>query len=486
MADDKKTDHAEPGDDGAMVKFLSLFAVVHASEVFSVLMLTLDGVLLLASYYFLKVIREPLILDAPGGAQIKSYATAFLAILLIGVFYGYRALAQRVDRLKLITYTKLFCIASLVLFSLAGHAGMKIGIPFFLWVGCYSLTILAQLWSFANDIFTPEQGKRVFAVIGVGSSIGALIGSQLAGMAVKPLGYNNMMLVPAGVLVVCLVIVRLVNAHETTDAVRKKEAETPPGGKSGIATIFSDRYLLLIAAIILMVNLVNTNGEYILDRVVTEAAHARHLDEKAAKDFIGQFKAQYFFWANLVGVVLQMFVASRVFKWLGVRGTLFLYPLLTLASYSGMTMFPVLSVVLIGKVSENSLDYSIYNQAKQSLWLPTSREQKYVAKQAIDTFFVRGGDLVAGLLVAGMQLTISHVFRGEIDAPKWTRIFTAVNVAFAACFLGIVFLMRREHKKRMAKAEAEDPKIKEEAEKARNGGDDRPAKDDKPSAEAEA
>ncbi|MDB5218562.1 MAG: putative inner rane protein, partial [Myxococcaceae bacterium] len=177
-----------PGDEGILVKLLSLFAVVHASEVYSVLLLTLDGVLLLASYYFLKVIREPLILAAPGGAETKSYATAFLAVLLIGVFYGYRALAQRVDRLRLITYTKFFCAACLVVFCILGHMGAKIGIPFYLWVGCYSLTILAQFWAFANDIYTPEQGKRVFAVIGVGSSLGALIGSQLAGMAVKPLG----------------------------------------------------------------------------------------------------------------------------------------------------------------------------------------------------------------------------------------------------------------------------------------------------------
>src|SRR6478672_7845901 len=101
---------------GLVVKLLSAFAVVHPSEVFSTLLLTLDGVLLLASYYFLKVIREPLIKAAPGGAEVKSYATAFLAILLIGVFYGYRALAQRFARLQLITYTKIFCAACLVVF----------------------------------------------------------------------------------------------------------------------------------------------------------------------------------------------------------------------------------------------------------------------------------------------------------------------------------------------------------------------------------
>jgi AAA family ATP:ADP antiporter len=422
---------------------LSLFAVVRPSEVFSTLLLTLDGILLLASYYFLKVIREPLILAAPGGAETKSYATAFLAVLLIGVFYGYRAIAQRLDRLRLITYTKLFCAVCLVLFCVLGHAGVKIGIPFFLWVGCYSLTILAQLWAFANDIFTPEQGKRVFAIIGVGSSLGALIGSLLARAAVKPLGLYNMMLVPAGVLMVCLLLVRLVNARETKDAARKKEAETPPGGKGGLAMIFSARYLLLIAAIIFMVNLINSNGEYILDRTLAAVRAERHYDDAAARVWLGEFKGTYFFWANLAGLVLQLFVASRVFKYLDVRGALYIYPIVAITAYTGMTILPVLTVVELGKIAENSNDYSIYNQAKQALWLPTTREQKYVAKQAIDTFVVRAGDLASGAVVAlGAALTAG------------TTAFTTLNVLLGLLFLGVVVLMGREHKKRLAVAAA--------------------------------
>jgi AAA family ATP:ADP antiporter len=445
MANDKKEETGGgQGDGGLIVKVLSVFAVVRPDEVFSVLLLTLDGILLLASYYFLKVIREPLILAAPGGAETKSYATAFLAVLLVGVFYGYRALAQRVDRMRLITYTKLFCAGCLVIFCVLGHMGVKIGIPFFLWVGCYSLTILAQFWAFANDIYTPEQGKRVFAIIGVGSSLGALIGSLLAKMAVKPLGLYNMMLVPAGVLMACLLIIRLVNAHETTDAARKKEAETPPGGKGGLATIFSHRYLLLIAAIIFMVNLINSNGEYILDRTLQAVKEERHFDDAAAKVWLGEFKGEYFFWANLVGVLLQLFVASRVFKYLDVRGALYMYPLLVIGSYTGMTIFPVLAMVEVGKIAENSLDYSIYNQAKQALWLPTSREQKYVAKQAIDTFVVRAGDLLSGAFVG----------LGAVLALSTTK-FTMLNVVLGILFLGIVVIMGREHKKRAAEVEAQ-------------------------------
>lgn len=436
MRERSKTDGADE-QGGLLVKLLSLFAVVRPSEVASVLLLTLDGILLLASYYFLKVIREPLILAAPGGAETKAYATAFLAVLLIGVFYGYRAIAQRVDRLRLITYTKLFCAGCLVLFCVLGHAGVKIGIPFFLWVGCYSLTILAQFWAFANDIYTPEQGKRVFAVVGLGSSVGALVGSLLAKQAIKPLGLYNMMLVPAAVLMACLVIVRVVNARETVDEARRREAEKPPGGTGGISMIVSQRYLILIAAIILMVNLINSNGEYILDRTLEAEKLARGFDEAQAKIWLGEFKGQYFFFANLLGVLLQLFVASRVFKYLDVRGALYIYPLIAIVGYTGISLMPLLAVVQVTKIIENADDYSIYNSAKQSLWLPTSREQKYVAKQAIDTFVVRAGDLLSGGVVAlGTALALG------------TKQFAVMNVVVGGLFLVVATLMGRAHKTR--------------------------------------
>ncbi|HVY46439.1 MAG TPA: hypothetical protein VHB21_11195 [Minicystis sp.] len=431
------------GGGGVIVKLLSVFALVHPTELFSVLMLTLDGILLLASYYFLKVIREPLILAAPHGAEVKSYATAFLAILLVGVFYGYRFVAQRTPRLKLITYTKLFCAACLVAFCVLGHAGVRIGIPFFLWVGCYSLTILAQLWAFANDIYTPEQGKRLFVIIGVGASAGALAGSWLAGLAIKPLGLYNMMLVPAATLMVCLAIVRAVNARVVVDAAQKKRDETPPGGKGGLSMLLSHRYLLLIAAIILLVNLVNTNGEYILDRTLEAVVDQRGYDQTQARLWLGEFKAGYFLWANLVGVVLQLFVASRVLKYLDVRGGLFIYPVLALCTYGAMTAAATLGVVEFGKVAENALDYSIYNTVKQALWLPTTREQKYVAKQAVDTFVVRSGDLASGFFVA----------LGALVGATTTH-FTVLNVILAVVWLGVALAAGRENKRRTAEMEA--------------------------------
>ena len=434
---------ANAGDESRLVKMLSLFAVVHAERGLSVLLLTLDGVLLLASYYFLKVIREPLILAAPGGAETKSYATAFLAVLLIGVFYGYRALAQRVNRLRLITYTKFFCAACLVVFCILGHMGAKIGIPFYLWVGCYSLTILAQFWAFANDIYTPEQGKRVFAVIGVGSSLGALIGSQLARLAVEAARSLQHDARPGGRAHACVsLIVRLVNARETVDAARKKEAETPPGGKGGMSMIFSHRYLLLIAAIILMVNLINTNGEYILDRTLEAVKEARDYDEKEAKIWLGEFKATYFFWANLAGVLLQLFVASRVFKYLDVRGALYIYPLLAIGELHGHDDHAdPRDRARSGRSPRTASTTRSTTRPSSRSGCPlrasrsTSRSRPSTPSSCAPATSCR-----AAWCSLGTALALG------------TKVFTMLNVALGGVFLFVVILMGREHKKRAAEA----------------------------------
>lgn len=146
-----------------LTRALALVAEVEPRETFSVLLLTLDSFLLLASYHFLKVIREPLILAVPGGGCRKSYATAALAVLLIGVFYAYRAVAKRVGRMRLITLTKLFCVGCLLVFSLLGRLGVPLGIPF---ISGSAVTASRSSPSSGPSptMSTPlAQGKRLFA-----------------------------------------------------------------------------------------------------------------------------------------------------------------------------------------------------------------------------------------------------------------------------------------------------------------------------------
>ena len=139
---------------------------------------------------------------------------------------------------------------------------------------------------------------------------------------------------------------------------------------------------------------------------------------------------------NVVTFLAGAFLASRVLKWLGVRGALFVLPTIALFSYSVIAFFPVFSIVRLAKILENSTDYSVQNIARHALFLPTSREAKYKAKQAIDTFFWRTGDLLqAGVVFLGSSLGFN------------TSGYALVNIGLVLAWLGIVTLIAREHGK---------------------------------------
>lgn len=270
---------------GVLHRLLSIFAEVKPREVFSVLVLTLNVFLLLTGYYLLKVVREPLILAGGGleiggrrldldGPEVKAYAAAGQALLLVGVVRAYGALARRFGRMQLTTALTLFFAANLVLFFVLARLGVPLGVPFYLWVGCFNLTVIAQFWSFANDVYTPEQGKRLFAIVGIGSSLGAMLGAQIAKRVYVPIGPYNMMLLAAGVLLACLGLTYLVHRDDLAGSKGAADkADAPPGGAAGgFKIIARDRYLLLIAGLTLVLNWVNSTGEYILDRTLIESA----------------------------------------------------------------------------------------------------------------------------------------------------------------------------------------------------------------------
>src|SRR5258706_11940328 len=150
---------------------------------------------------------------------------------------------------------------------------------------------------------------------------------------------------------------------------------------------------------------------------------------------IGTFYGGFFCWVNLFGMLLQLFFVSRIFKYIGVRGALFILPVIAFGSYGLVMALPLLGLVRIAKVMENGTDYSIQNTARQALFLPTSREAKYKAKAAIDSFFWRAGDVLSATLVfIGVQFGfgVSH--------------YAAINMVFALVWIAIVVVITREHK----------------------------------------
>ena len=435
---------------GTLDRALSPFADVHAGEGATALLLMLNVFLLLTSYYIIKTVREALILTG-GGAEVKSYAAAGQALLLLVLVPAYSAFASRVDRVRLITWVTLFFAFNLVIFYALARAHMPyLGVAFFLWVGIFNLMIIAQFWSFANDVYTPEQGKRLFAIVAFGSSLGAILGAWIARQLIKPMGVYELMIVAAGILALCVILTWTVNGRErpTRDraagANEQPNVDAPLGGPGAFQLVLGQRYLLLIAMLMLLLNFVNTNGEYILGKTVTNAAQRMVAEGRAGavnpkewtEQFIGLFYADFFGWVNAVGAVVQLFLVSRILKWFGVRVALFVLPLIAAGAYGLLAAVPILGLVRIAKIAENAIDYSLQNTSRQALFLPTSRAAKYKAKAAIDSFFVRGGDLLStGLVFLGTRLAMS------------TRDFAAVNVGLVLVWLTIVALIAGEHRK---------------------------------------
>src|SRR5678815_1774355 len=157
-------------------RLLGVLAPIRRDEIATVVILTVNVFVLLTCYYVLKVLREPMILLG-GGAELKAYASAGQALLLLGVVPAFSWLSSRVDRVRLLTTMQLIFIGCLLAFYGLAHVRAPIGLAFYLWLGIFNILVVSNFWSFANDLHDEEQGKRLFAIIGVGASIGAIIGA---------------------------------------------------------------------------------------------------------------------------------------------------------------------------------------------------------------------------------------------------------------------------------------------------------------------
>ncbi len=434
---------AAPQEKGWLDRLLGLAAEVRPGEAGTVLLLAANGFLLLSAYYLLKPVREALILSG-GGAEIKSYSGAVQAGLLLFLIPAYGAFASQVRRVRLINGVSLFFIATLLGFCLLTRTSLPLGVPFFLWVGIFNVMVIAQFWSFANDLYTEEEGKRLFAIAGVGTAGGSIVGSRIA----EGLTVDRSMLLAAAMLAVCLALTNLIDRREKDRPRRtpRPQAAEPLGREGGFQLVLRQRYLLFIALLMMVIQLVNTNGEYIMGRTFSEAARAEAASGGApARQLINAYYANFYFWQNLLVAVFQFFLVSRLIKYLGVRGALFVPPLLSLGGYGLIAGVPLLASVRLAKLVENSTDYSLENTVRHALFLPTSREAKYKAKQVVDSFFWRAGDMLSALLVfAGIRLLgVSTV--------------AAINIGLVVLWLLLAFGITREHRKISADAAAGAP-----------------------------
>jgi len=439
-------------------RVLQLFTDVRAGEGSTALLMFANVFLVLCAYYFVKPLREGWIavsgIPALSKMEVKAYSSFGQSLLLVFVVNAYGKLSDRHGRSALITRATLFCMSNLALFWLLQPNFLVgevpgVGVVFYLWVGMFGAFVVAQFWAFAADLYTDEQGRRLIPLIAIGATVGAAAGSWITERLVS----SGLVETEFLLLLALLPLAASVGLTYLADArgpigegalagPRKRPAAT--SGRAALDVIFTNRYLATVAAITLLMSWVNTNGENLLFRMVQEVLeeHAREqgvTDAAAVSRFIKHgttaFYGNFFLWVNAVALVLQAFVASRLLKYGGLAAVLLLLPLVALSSYSAMFLLPVLGVVKLMKVAENSADYSINNTARHVLWLPTTAEVKYKGKPTIDSLFVRIGDgLAAVTVLIGVQILALH-----------TETFFAFNVLLVVVWIAVTAAVIREH-----------------------------------------
>jgi len=389
--------------------------------------------LVLVAYYLIKPVREGwLSISAIGDLskiEVKAYSSFAQSIALLGLVPCYAYLASRLSRKALITGVTLFFSANLVVFWLlqpgliADHVPYA-GVAFYLWVGIFSVTVVAQFWSFAADLYTDEGGKRLLPLIAVGASAGAVFGSWFTGRFIKHSIRETFDLILVSILPLLLALVltwfvdrRVPAATETTFRSGLGRGPAAPDRTAGaFQLIFTHKYLFAVACLGLLINWVNANGENILYGAVQESLRNEYLKAgltdpstiaRFVKDGTTAFYGDLYFWVNLCGLLAQAFLVSRLLRFGGFALIIFLTPLVSLLSYSLMAVFPMLLVIRLMKIAENASNYSANNTARHVIWLPLPPTMIYKAKTAVDTLFVRMGDGMAALSV----LAIAQIFQ---------------------------------------------------------------------------
>ncbi len=461
-----ETKDLEQRGSGWAYRFLKIFTDIRPGEAPTAFLLTLNVFLLLLAYSLIKPIRETLIIVGKD-PQTKSYLSGAQAILLIFVIKAFSYLASKFPRHLLITWVTLFFISNLGLFFVFHLLGMPMGtmgIIFFIWIGIFSIFVVAQFWGFANDIYSDEAGKRLFPIVAVGQTFGAVFGTNITKLIIRPLGKDFayiIMLLAAGVLGICILLTIIIHRREIKRiwekperadrkiAEEEKATERPLKRGGGFRLIFRSQYLLFYALVILTLNFVNSTGEYIwgdvLKRTAAKAVQTGTAGGLDISQFVAKISADYQGLANIIALIIQLFLVSRIIKRVGVSGALLFLPLIALGGY-GFVTFGATSLVLIKWIKglENGTDYSLMNTTNGALFLITSREEKYKGKAAADTFFRRGGDALAAL----------SVFIGLNFLGFGIANFAKVNLVVVLIWIFLCIMVIRQYQKLKAKTAA--------------------------------
>jgi AAA family ATP:ADP antiporter len=426
-------------------RLLALVTRVAPGEGRTAFLFFLHGFLLLASYQVVKALREAFML-AKFSAETRAYSVAVMALVLMLIVPLYGRLRHHLDGAHLLRAVTLFFVATLPLFALLSHYQIPIAFAFFIWVGIYGVMVVSQMWAFAADSFNVRGGQRLFVVIMLGANLGALAGAKVTQVAAAALGPIGLMVLATGTLGATLFLATPERAAipEGSRAIAIDRSQPLPKLLGGIGLVLRDRYLLHMALFVVLLNWINSTGEFILADFAKADAVARVAESGGSLDLgslITEFYGNFNFWVTLISLIIQLFLVSRIYHIVGVRGALLVQPVILALGYGLLVFGPMLGgfipffyLIRRIKFAENSVDYSLMNTTRQALYLPVDRDSKYDGKTAIDTFFWRFGDLIQAV----------GIFIG-LNILTWqAHDFALVNLVLALVWIALATVMGRD------------------------------------------
>lgn len=360
---------------------------------------------LLCSYYILRPLRDEM--GIAGGIKNLQwlFTGTFLAMLAVVPLFGW--ITSHYPRKRFLPYVYYFFIGNILLFFVLFKSNIThayVARAFFIWVSVFNLFVVSVFWSFMADIFRNTQAKRLFGFIAAGGTAGALTGPILTATLAVPIGPTNLLLFSAGLLggaVFC--VKRLITWRESLttraagDSSAKKAEDQAMGGGILVAfhLVLKSPYLIGICFLMLMFTTLATFLYFQQAQIIQD-----HFADSADRTTVF---AVMDFAVNSLTIIVQLFLTGRIVKHLGLGWTLALIPLLLGIGFLILGLTPILGTIIMVQIIRRAGNYAIMKPAREMLYVVLSKEEKYKAKNFIDTAIYRGGDVVSAWAFAGLQ-----------------------------------------------------------------------------------
>ena len=347
---------------------------------------------LLCSYYILRPVRDEMGIQGGVDKLQWLFSATFVGMLVAVPFFGF--LSARFPRQRLIPLVYYFFAANLLLFFVLMQNGVDkviLARTFFVWVSVFNLFVISLFWSFMADIFSNAQARRLFGVIAAGGSSGAIAGPLLTALLVGHIGTHHLLLLSIGLLLLSTLAVARLNTWARIHGSGKSEAR-PIGGSiwAGIKLTLNSPYLLGMSIYLLFLTLLATLIYFEQMRLVAD-----QLKDSAART---RLFAQIDLAVNVLTLLVEIFLTNRLIGRFGVALLLMVLPLLNVVGFGALVVAPTLVVIVVFQALRRVVEYALARPVREILFTVVSREEKYKAKNFIDTVIYRGGDAVSGWL----------------------------------------------------------------------------------------